>query len=100
MRSWIKLLLALAVIALLVTAILGMGKFALNILRAYNGQDGEQDPMFAEEAVHATMPPELAGEESGRMFKDNSANWDTSVQTPVDQTADELGEEVRQGADT
>lgn len=90
MSSWIKLFCALAVIALLVIAILGMGRFALNILRAYNGEGGVHDPMFAYEEP-AAIQPELAAEENVAAFGDNSANWDTSVQTPVDRTAAELG---------
>ena len=41
-----------------------------------------------------TMPPELSAE-TGETFEDNSANWDNSVQTPVDKTAAELEEEAR-----
>ena len=52
--------------------------------------------MFADEATAApTIPPDLGGTEGVAEFHDNSANWDTSVQTPVDRTAGELAEEAR-----
>ena len=56
--------------------------------------------MFADEATAApTIPPDLGGTEGVAEFHDNSANWDTSVQTPVDRTAGELAEEARAQAE-
>lgn len=92
MRIWMKLILALAAIALLCWLVVRIGSFTLGVL----GSDGagEKDPMFAEEAETATVPPELRDEQGQGVsrFQDNSANWDNSVQTPVDQTAAELGQ--------
>lgn len=93
MRWLIKLALGLLTIALLAAIILGMGSVALKALRAYRGETGTHDPMFAEEAVQTTRMPEIS--EDARTFEDHSDEWDDSVQTPVDQTADELGEEAR-----
>jgi len=90
------MILALLVIALLLWLAVKMGSFALDILQMRDGGYGEHDPQFAEDAEIVTPPPELTGEpESIREFKDNSANWDISVQTPVDQTAEELEAEAR-----
>lgn len=98
MRWWIKLLLGLAAIALMSALVLRIGSLTLDVLRANGGEAGERDPMFAEEPEPApTMPSEP---EDDRTFGDNSANWDVSVQTPVDQTADELGEEARAASGT
>ena len=94
MRVWIKAVFALLVIAALVWMIVKIGGFGLDILAANGGKSDGRDPQFAEEAETVT-PPELWSEdEAAKEFKDNSANWDTSVQTPVDQTADELGDEA------
>ena len=96
MRIWIKATLALIVIALLLWFVMKIGGLTLNILAANDGGTPVHDPQFAEEAERVTPPPELTGEgEIAVEFKDNSANWDTSVQTPVDQTADELEIEAR-----
>lgn len=98
MRIWIKAALAVIAIAVLLWLVVKIGGFTLNVLSAYGGGSGERDPQFAEEAEVITPPPELTGEgERAVEFKDNSANWDTSVQTPVDQTADELEAEARTG---
>ena len=93
MRLWIKLILGLLVLALLVWFMLRVGGMTLNFIRNAN-DGGEPDPMFAEEPEYLTMPPELSAE-TGETFEDNSANWDNSVQTPVDKTAAELEEEAR-----
>ena len=92
---WVKLILGLAAIAVMVLFVLRVGKLTLNVLQ--NGSSaGEPDPMFAgEPEPTVTIPPELTGEMDGRVYEDNSANWDVSVQTPVDRTAEELAEEAR-----
>lgn len=93
MRWLLKLALGLFAIALMAVMILGMGSVAVKALRAYQGEEGTQDPMFAEEPVQTTRMPEVP--EDTRTFEDHSDEWDVSVQTPVDQTAEELGEEAR-----
>ena len=78
---------------LMLGLILSIGSVTLKMVRAFQGEVGERDPMFAEEPERVTQAP--VGEEDSRTFEDNSANWDVSVQTPVDLTAAELGEEAR-----
>ena len=98
MRLWIKAFFALIAIVFLLWFVVKIGSVALNILSASDGGTPVRDPQFAEEEVQITPPPELTGEgEAVVEFKDNSANWDTSVQTPVDQTADELEAEAQNG---
>lgn len=87
-------LLALVVLLWLVVQI---GSFTLDVLSANRSGSVERDPQFADEVETVTRPPDLWSEEGQSEFKDNSANWDTSVQTPVEQTAEELGEEARAG---
>lgn len=98
MRWWIKLILGLVLLVLLVWLAVGIGRFTIDVLR-FGSSGGERDPMFAEEMETVTPPPELRPEDGVSRFQDNSSNWDTSVQTPVDQTADELGEAARSGLD-
>lgn len=98
MRWWIKLVLGLAAVALMAVFVLRIGSLTLNVLRANGGDTGEHDPMFAEEPEPMpTMPSEPEDEKT---FGDNSSNWDVSVQTPVDRTAEELGEEARAASAT
>ena len=92
MRWWIKLILGLAAIAVLCIVVLRIGAFTLDVLK--NGEStGETDPMFAPvEPTQAPMPEE---EEDGTVYQDNSANWNQTIHTPVDQNAAELEEEAR-----
>lgn len=92
MRWWIKLILGLAAIAILCLLIVRIGSIALDVLQNGESTD-EKDPMFAVE--EPTQAPLAEEEESTTIWQDNSANWDQSVQTPVDQTAKELEEEER-----
>jgi hypothetical protein len=89
----IAALAAVLLLALAISGVVRLVKATVGIIATDGGEIGA-DPMFAEDAELATRPPELS-EENGVLFQDNSANWDTSVQTPVDQTAAELGEEAR-----
>jgi len=94
MRLWMKVVAGLIVIVLLVIAALGVGRFMLGFLKMSGTSDfGDPDPMFASEPERVTTPPDLFPEENGRVFEDNSANWDVSVRTPVDKTAEELARE-------
>jgi len=97
MRWWIRLIGGLLAVAVLLWLAIRIGSFTLDILSGSRSGPVGYDPQFAEEAETVTRPPELWSEEEESEFKDNSANWDTSVQTPVDQTAAELGEEARAG---
>ena len=94
MRWWIKLILGIAVIAALAWLAVRIGGFTLQILAGNGSGTSVHDPMFAEEPEQATQPPDLGGVEGVARFQDNSANWDTSVQTPVDQTVEELQQEA------
>ena len=91
MRWWIKLTLAVLLIGILLFAVVQIGGVTWKVVRSFiDGDSAERDPMFAEEAERVTPPPELYPDEGGHRFEDRSADWDTSVQTPVDQTAEEL----------
>ena len=92
---WIKLILGLAAIAAMALFAMRVGSLTLGVLQN-SGSAGEPDPMFAEAPEPtATIPPELTGEMDGRVYEDNSAGWDPSVQTPVDRTAEDLAEDAR-----
>ena len=95
MRLWIKLVLGLVAVALMVWLVVRVGGWTLRFV-TNSADSGEADPMFADEA---TAAPDLGGTEGVAEFHDNSANWDTSVQTPVDRTAGELAEEARAQAE-
>lgn len=95
MRLWIKTVLALLAILALLWLVTQIGSITLNILSVQRGNEGMRDPQFAEGIEAPTPPPDLFDESNAIEYKDNSANWDTSVQTPVTQTADELGKEAQ-----
>ena len=90
MRWWIKMLFGLLVIALLLLVgwrlALGLG----SLVGGLGGADiGEPDPMFAQEAVLPTRPPELDAEETQPPHL-TLDDYVPEVETPVDKTADEL----------
>ena len=95
MRWWIKLLAAIIAIVLL----LGLGWGLVNgITGMLSGADlnaGEKDPMFAEEAVHPTRPPEL-DEEIIPEKKPTLNDYVPTEGAPVDKTVDELIREAQQ----
>ena len=98
MRVWSKAILALAAIAILIWLLVTIGSFTMDVLTAFmSGDSGVHDPMFAEEIEQVIPTPEPEIEENPVIWQDNSANWDTSVQTPVDRTAAELGGEATEG---
>ena len=93
----IAALAAILLLALAISGVVCLVKATANII-ATDGGETDIDPMFAEEAEMATRPPELS-EESGALFQDNSANWETVEETPVDMTAEELAQaEIAQDA--
>ena len=95
-RALPRVLPLVAVIAVLALAVFALGRGLLGLLNAF-GHDGgamEPDPMFAEEAVQVTHPPELDAEgEPPALSDDPSRNWVYEELTPVDKTAGELAAE-------
>ena len=95
MRWWIKLLAALIVLALL----LWLGwSFVGGVVKMLSGAElnaGEPDPMFAQEAVHPTRPPEL-DEELVPEKKPTLDDYAPTDGAPVDKTAEELIREAQQ----
>ncbi len=90
MRWWIKMLFGLAVIALLLLVgwrlVLGLS----GLIGGMGDADfGEPDPMFAQEAVIPTRPPELDAEETQPPHA-TLDDYVPEVETPVDKTAEEL----------
>lgn len=94
MRVWGKAIACLIVIVLLVLLALGLGKLGLGVLRASRQETGEHDPMFDDTPADTPVAPTVT--DDAAQFHDNSANWDVSVHTPVDQTAEELAGEDAQ----
>lgn len=95
MRRWIKLIAALAVLALMLAICAAMGKMLLSMLNIMKNDGGETlpDPMFAEKAEMVTRPPEL-DEEGVYIHEDHSDEWIIENHTPVDKTAEELAREA------
>lgn len=93
---WARLIVAVLAVALLVIVLAVLGRAILTAVRAVGG-GGETtaDPMFREEAVTVTRPPEPdEGVGLGREDADPSAAWTVEEEGPVDQTAEELAEEA------
>ena len=94
---WAQLAGLIVLLCLLIALAAMLGRLALGFLRERRGTSaGEPDPMFAEPAVQATMPPELWTQEGEPAPGDRSAGWSLSEQTPVDKTAGQLAEEETQ----
>ncbi len=93
----IKVVLAILAIAVLAWLAVRIGAFTLQVLNT-SDSGTETDPQFAEEAA-TVEPMDFSDDEDAATYEDNSANWDTSVQTPVDKTAEELGREAAEAED-
>lgn len=100
MRAWIKIIAALAVLAILLAVCVSMGKLLITAVQVVltDGGENEADPMFAEEAEMITPPPELI-EEGDYVHEDVSDQWIMEYETPVDMTVDELAREAQMQAE-
>ena len=94
MRNKLKLVAALAVIILLAALCFGMVKGLVAFLNRSDFDAGEPDPMFAEEAVQVTPPPELYVEEAQKEHL-TLDDYVPEEESPVDKTAAELIEEAQ-----
>ena len=94
MRKKFKAVTALIVVILLAVLCFAMVKGLIGFLNRSDFDAGEPDPMFAEEAVQVTRPPELYAEEEQ---KDHPTldDYVPEEETPVDKTAAELIEEAQ-----
>lgn len=90
MRWWMKLIFGLLAIALLLWALWRLVWGIGGVVGVLGGGDsGEPDPMFAQEAVLPTRPPELDAEETQPPHA-TLDDYVPEVETPVDKTAEEL----------
>ena len=94
MRNKVKLIAALVVVILLALMCFGIVKGLIGVLNRSDLDAGEPDPMFAEEAVQVTRPPELYAEEEPREHP-TLDDYVPEEETPVDKTAAELIEEAQ-----
>ncbi|MDY5221030.1 MAG: hypothetical protein SPH82_10730 [Eubacteriales bacterium] len=94
MRKWIQLILALAAIALLLWLGYALFQDVFHVLGDADLSGGESDPMFAEEAVLPTRPPELDAEVVPPEHP-TLDDYVPEVETPVDRTVEELIEEAQ-----
>ena len=95
MRWWIKLLAAILVIVLLLWLGWNLVDGTVKLLSGAELNAPEQDPMFAEEAVHPTRPPEMDAEIVPEK-KTTLDDLELPEGAPVDKTADELIMEARE----
>ena len=89
MRNKIKVVTALVMVILLAVLCFGIVKGLIGFLNRSDFEVGEPDPMFMEETVQVTRPPELYAEEAQ---KDHPTldDYVPEEETPVDKTAAEL----------
>ena len=94
MRNKIKVISALVVVVLLAALCFGMIRGLISFLNRSDLDMAEPDPMFAEEAVQVTRPPDLYAEEAQ---KDHPTldDYVPDEETPVDKTAEELIREAQ-----
>ena len=97
MGKWIKLALALVVIAVLLYFGYAVVQEAFHFLGGADLSASEPDPMFAEEAEVPTRPPELDAEEEPREHP-TLDDYVPEVETPVDRTVEQLIEEAKAAA--
>lgn len=94
MGKWIRLAVALVVIAVLAYLGYAVVHGTFNFLSGADLSAGEPDPMFAEEAEVPTRPPELDAEEE-QIEHPTLDDYVPEVETPVDKTVEELIEEAK-----
>jgi len=94
MRWWIKMLAVLVVLALLAWLGWGLVQGLTSLLGNMDLIAGEKDPMFAEEAVNPTRPPELDEQEEFRQ-RPTLDDYVAEEGAPVDKTAEELIREAQ-----
>lgn len=94
MRGKIKLITALVVVIALAALCFGMVKGLVGFLNRSDMDVSEPDPMFAEEAVQVTRPPEL-DEEEIPLEHPTLDDYVPEEETPVDKTAAELIKEAQ-----
>ena len=97
MGKWIKLAMALVLIAVLLYFGYTVVRESFSFLSGAELNSGEPDPMFAEEAELPTRPPELDAEEEQREHP-TLDDYVPEVETPVDRTVEELIEEAKAAA--
>ena len=97
MRRWFRLIPVLIVFIALVWIVLSLGGGLVGLVKNADVNGSECDPMFAEEALIVTRPPEIYAEETQKPHK-TLDDYVPEVETPVDKTADELILEARQAA--
>lgn len=96
MGRWIRIVIALAMIAVLVLVGLSLANSLMSVLNGSDFSGGERDPMFAEEAEMVTRPPEIYPEETQKPHK-TLDDYVMEESAPVDKTAQELIEEAQGG---
>ena len=97
MGKWIRLAVALIVIAVLLYLGYAVVQGTFNFLSDADLSAGEPDPMFAEEPELPTRPPELDAEEE-QIEHPTLDDYVPEVETPVDKTVEELIEEAKAAA--
>ncbi|MDO5324927.1 MAG: hypothetical protein Q4G06_13035 [Clostridia bacterium] len=97
MGKWIRLAVALIVIAVLLYLGYAVVQGTFNFLSGADLSAGEPDPMFAEEPELPTRPPELDAEEE-QIEHPTLDDYVPEVETPVDKTVEELIEEAKAAA--
>ena len=97
MGKWIKLALALVVIATLLYFGYAVVRESFGFLSGAELNAGEPDPMFAEETEVPTRPPELDVEEEQKEHP-TLDDYVPEVETPVDKTVEQLIEEAKAAA--
>ena len=98
MRYAIRLVAALAAMALLLWMGYGLIRGMTGLLNNVDLGASEPDPMFAEDMASITMPPDLFDEGQPKEHP-TLDDYVMEVETPVDKTADELIREAIEKAD-
>ena len=93
---WLKVIAVLAAILVLGWVVLNLGSGLIGLLSGAEFE-GEEDPMFAQEAEIVTRPPGIYPEETQKPHK-TLDDYVPEEQSPVDKTAQELIAEAQAGA--
>lgn len=97
MKNKIKLVVAVLVVLLLASLCFLLARGVLGLLNRGDLDLPEPDPMFAEQTVAPTRPPELYAEEAPKQHS-TLDDYVPDEETPVDKTAEELIREAQSQA--
>lgn len=98
MRGWIRIVVAVILIALLTLLAFGILRLVTGAVKNVDFGEGEPDPMFSQPPEFVTRPPEM-DRETAQAEHPTLDDYIPEIESPVDKTAAELIAETKASAE-